>query len=209
MMPLTADVPKAMAPYRGSTLLRHSLEVARRQVSLVHVTVGYRKAMLASHAIEHGAASVFNTEGQMNAWWIRNTFLSFLDEPVVVLTCDGIGELDLAIIAAEYERLKRPACMLVPIAPVAGLDGDYIRHDRNGTVLEVSRTAVTRMFASGIQVLNPSRVCALSSIQADNFADVWRELISHRELKACALYPRCWRAFDTVEQLRVAELAEG
>src|SRR6478736_1361485 len=88
MTPLTDVIPKPMAPYDGSTLIARGIARLAEQIEHIHVTVGYKKAMLAQHVIEHGASSVLNTEGKSNCWWVYNTLLKSLDEPVVVLTCD-------------------------------------------------------------------------------------------------------------------------
>lgn len=207
MMPLTATLPKAMAPFKGSTLLKQSLDNVRRDVPVIHVTVGYRKAMLASHALEHGAASVINTEGHGNCWWIFHSLLKHLDEPVLVLTCDTVGDLDVSLIEREYHRLGAPPCMLVPIYPVEGVDGDYITHDASGAVTGISRTHTTNIYASGIQVINPSRVGTIAPLQPDDFQDLWHTLIDAQALKASATYPRRWTALDTVDQLRAADQA--
>ena len=204
MMPLTADLPKAMAPFNGSTLLQHGLSSATGRVGTVHVTVGYQKSKLASHAIEHGAASVINTEGHGNAWWLFNSLMRLLDAPLLVLTCDAVGELDIAFIESEYQRLGAPACMLVPIPPVAGVEGDYLHLDEGGAIRQLSRTTPAATYASGIQVLNPTRVVELSEPQED-FHDVWEALRTQGQLMASDVYPRPWRGFDTVGQLLAAE----
>ena len=75
MAPLTDAIPKPMAPYNGTTLIARGIERLAEKIEHIHVTVGYKKAMLAQHVIEHGASSVFNTEGQGNSWWIYQTTL--------------------------------------------------------------------------------------------------------------------------------------
>ena len=56
MRPFTDDLPKAMAPWNGTTLIARGIEMVRRHIPSVHVTVGYRGATLAEHVIQHGAA---------------------------------------------------------------------------------------------------------------------------------------------------------
>ena len=53
MKPLTDVIPKPMAPFAGSTLIAKGIERLRRHLDEVHITVGYKGAMLASHVIEH------------------------------------------------------------------------------------------------------------------------------------------------------------
>jgi MurNAc alpha-1-phosphate uridylyltransferase len=200
MVPLTDSMPKAMAPYRGSTLIAQGIEQLRPHIPHIHVTVGYRGAMLAEHVITHGASSVFNTEGHGNCWWIYNTFLSLLDEPVCVLTCDNVVDLDFGLLARDYEELDCPACMLVPVQPIAGLDGDYIFHE-NHIITRLDRHDPAPTYSSGIQVLNPQLIRSLTE-EVEDFAHLWDRLIPQQQLRAARIYPKRWFSVDTIEQLK-------
>ena len=92
MKPLTNKIPKAMAPISGTTLISKGIKQIRKNIKNVHITVGYKGSMLAKHVIENDVTSVFNTEGKENGWWIYNTVLKNLDEPMFVLTCDNVYE---------------------------------------------------------------------------------------------------------------------
>lgn len=199
MAPLTDAIPKPMAPYDGTTLIARGIERLAQRLEHIHVTVGYKKAMLAQHVIEHGASSVFNTEGHSNCWWIYNTLLSRLDEPIVVLTCDNVVELDFKLLEENYLSLDSPACMLVPVRPIVGYDGDYVFH-QNHVVKEISREKETEIYCSGIQVLNPYRVNQITR-EGENFYDVWQQLIEQDALFVSSVYPKKWFAVDTIEQL--------
>lgn len=199
MMPLTQDIPKPMAPYRDSTLIAEGIGRVRRHVPNIHVTVGYKGAMLAQHLVEHGVSSVFNTDGRPNAWWLHNTLMRHLDEPVLVLTCDNVTDLDVGLLEADYAALGGPADMLVPVRPVPGLEGDFIFHD-GGVVRDLSRSRPSEIYCSGIQVVNPARVNALTRPGGD-FNDVWRQLIGRRALFVSSVYPERWFSVDTVADL--------
>ncbi len=201
MMPLTEHVPKPMAPFGATTLIAQGIEKLKSHLESVHITVGYKKAMLAQHVIEHGASSVFNTEGHSNSWWIYNTLLRTLDEPVCVLTCDNIIELDFDRLDSDYQSLGNPPCMLVPVRPVAGLEGDYIFHEAQ-VVTEVNRHRPADIYCSGIQVLNPRRVNELTRDEGD-FYSVWSQLIDQRMLRVSSVYPKTWISVDTVDQLNL------
>ena len=201
MMPLTEHVPKPMAPFGATTLIAQGIEKLKSHLESVHITVGYKKAMLAQHVIEHGASSVFNTEGHSNSWWIYNTLLRTLDEPVCVLTCDNIIELDFDRLESDYESLGNPPCMLVPVRPVPGLEGDYIFHEAQ-VVTEVNRHRPADIYCSGIQVLNPRRVNELTRDEGD-FYSVWSQLIGQRMLSVSSVYPKTWISVDTVDQLNL------
>ena len=126
MMPLTSEKPKAMAPYAGSTLISNGIDAISKYIPEIHITVGYKGAMLASHVIEHNVASVFNTEGKDNSWWLYNTLMKYVDSPIFVLTCDNVVDLDFELLEKDYLESGSPACMVVPVKPVEGLEGDYI-----------------------------------------------------------------------------------
>ena len=199
MGPLTDVVPKPMAPIHGTTLISHGIKALIGRVPNIHITVGYKKAMLAQHVIENGASSVLNTEGQSNAWWIHNTLLSQLDEPIFLLTCDNVMELDFDLIEKSYYDLHSPPCMLVPVKPVPGLEGDFIFH-RNQVVHELDRQKPAEIYCSGLQVINPKAVASLTRAGGD-FYTVWRQLMEQSKLMVSAVYPKKWISIDTFEQL--------
>ncbi len=199
MRPFTDVIPKAMLPYRDGTLIGHSLLMLGEQAAQVHITVGYKSAMLAQYVMNFGVSSVFNTEGHSNSWWIHNTLLRHLDEPVLVLTCDNITELDFEFFDSAYEEANHPACMLIPVTPIPKIDGDYIDHN-DGYVCRVQRQEPSDIYCSGIQILNPARVVALTNAGGD-FYSIWNQLIAQHELRVSSLYPRKWFTVDTLEQL--------
>lgn len=203
LMPLTADRPKAMAEIDGRSLIGAGIARIRPHVGQIHITVGYRGAMLAAHVIERGVDSVFNTEGRGNAFWLFGTLMAQVNEPVLVLTCDNVAELDLRRIAEDYEALGKPAAMLVPVQPVAGVAGDYIFSDPAGRVTALSRERVAPVYASGIQVLNPAAINARTTA-AEDFGAVWAQLMAQRELGCSRVYPDRWLAIDTMAQWAAA-----
>lgn len=209
MMPLTQDLPKPMVPFLGSTLIARNLEKLLPLIENIHVTVGYRGSILAKHVLEIGVRSVFNTDGRSNSWWITDTLLSKLDEPVFVLTCDNVVEMDFDSLAADYYAIGRPPCMVVPVEPVPGLGGDYIFQE-GSRVIELSRTRLSDIYCSGIQVLNPARVGAMlgDARQDHDFYSVWSSLIRQRGLYVSSVRPTHWYAVDTMEQLERLRIIE-
>ena len=199
MMPLTAVIPKPMAPYMGSTLIADGIRKLRPHIEFIHITVGYKGPKLAEHVIELGVDSVFNTSNRGNAWWLYNTLLGNLDEAIFVLTCDNVVDLDFQQLEAEYRQCEMPACMLVPVKPVAGLEGDFIFQNDN-IVSRVDRHSISDRYCSGIQVLNPSKIRSLTNA-VDDFYGVWSQLIAERQLHSSAIYPKSWFAVDTFDQL--------
>lgn len=199
MMPFTENMPKAMAPLAGTTLIANGIDKLKKRIPNIHITVGYKGSMLASHVIEHDVNSVLNTEGKDNSWWIYNTLMKNLDLPIYVLTCDNVIELDFDLMEKDYVAAGKPACMVIPVKPITGLDGDFIFHD-NQRITELSRTKPSEMYCLGIQILNPKKINELTQ-PADNFYNVWMQLIELKQLYCSNIYPKQWYAVDTVNQL--------
>ena len=199
MMPLTNEIPKAMAIYDGATLISQGIDNIKKVIDNVHITVGYKGAILAQHVIEHNVTSVFNTEGKGNCWWIYNTLLKYLNEPIVVLTCDNVINLDFDLLSKDYFRLEEPACMIVPVKPVKGLEGDYIFH-KNNKVYDLSRINKSDIYCSGIQVLNPYKVNSITK-SSEDFYTLWSQLMQMENLLCSNVYPEKWFTVDTMKQL--------
>jgi NDP-sugar pyrophosphorylase family protein len=199
MMPLTAVIPKPMAPYLGSTLIADGIRKIRRHVDVIHITVGYQGPKLAEHVIDLGVDCVYNTSGKGNSWWIYNTMVKHLDEPLLVLTCDNVVELDFEQLEREYARRNSPACMVLPVVPVPGLEGDYIFQE-DDVVTKLDRNMRSDRYCSGIQVVNPAMINSIS-LPHENFYAVWEQLISKRQVYCSSIYPKRWFAVDTFEQL--------
>jgi NDP-sugar pyrophosphorylase family protein len=199
MMPLTQDMPKAMVPFRGTTLIAQGIEQIRKRIENVHITVGYKGALLAEHVIHNGAASVLNTEGRSNSWWIHNTLLRHLDQPMFVLTCDNVMELEFGLLEADYLQSGAPPCMLVGVKPVEGLEGDYIFH-REQQVTGLDRHQASDVYCSGIQVINPAQVAQRTQDGGD-FYSIWKQLISQDQVMMSRIHPTRWISIDTVDQL--------
>ncbi len=199
MMPLTGIVPKAMAPYLGSTLIASGIGKVKVHIKNIHITVGYKGPLLAEHVIDLGVSSVFRTDGHGNAWWIYNTLMRYLNEPTFVLTCDNVTELEFEGLAEEYYAFGQPACMVVPVKPIAGLDGDYIFQDSN-VVTGLDRQTPSDCYCSGIQIVNPYKINRLTQ-ETDDFNGVWNQLIAQRQVYVSSIFPKRWFAVDTLEQL--------
>ena len=52
MRPLTDNIPKAMAPYKGSTLIGNSIEKIKPFFNKIYVTVGYKATILTQHVMK-------------------------------------------------------------------------------------------------------------------------------------------------------------
>ena len=201
MMPLTESVPKPMAPHNGSTLIANQINKLSRLIQNIHVTVGYKGPVLAEHVIASDVTSVINTTGQSNSWWIHNSLLSLIDEPVYVMTCDNITELDFEMLEEDYHHQNSPPCMLIGVEPIPGLEGDYISHDNN-KVYKLDRIEQTSLYCSGIQIINPSQVNKITDDIGD-FYDIWEQLIVQNKLFVSSVLPEKWYSVDTIEHLQI------
>ena len=199
MMPLTNELPKAMAIYEDSTLVARGIARMKAYLPYIHITVGYKGAILAKHAIEHNVSSTFNTEGKGNAWWVYNTLIKHLDEPIFVFTCDNVTDLDFKLLEKDYFKNKEPACMIVPVAPIEGLEGDFIFHN-NYIITELNRHKPSNIYCSGIQILNPAKINRLTT-SVDDFYGVWKQLIGLKQLYCSKVYPKNWFTVDNLQQL--------
>ena len=198
MKPLTDKIPKAMAPHSGSTLIAIGIQKIKKTIENVHITVGYKGALLAKHVIQHEVTSVFNTEGKGNSWWIFNTLLKHLNEPIYVLTCDNVTDIDFVELAEEYYRKESPPCMIVPVTPVDGLEGDYI-FKNSSIIYKIERNIKSDLYCSGIQVLNPYKINTLIS-KTDDFYSVWTKLIEQKLLLCSDVKPQKWFTVDNLDQ---------
>ena len=199
MRPLTDSIPKALAPVNESTLIGDRIESLRSCFKNVYITVGYKGSMLASYVIEKEVSSVFNTEGKGNSWWVFNTLISSIDGPVLVLTCDNVASIDFTELFNDYQNKGSPPCMVVPVRPIEGLDGDYI-FEENSVVKELSREKKSDYYCSGIQILNPKEINKLISI-CNDFSEVWSQLIKIHGLYCSSVVPENWYAVDDLTQL--------
>ena len=199
MRPLTDDIPKALAPINESTLVGERIKSLQNKFQNVHVTVGYKGSMLASYVIEKEASSVFNTEGKGNSWWLFNTLMRFIDDPVLVLTCDNVATINFSSLFKDYLLKGSPPCMVVPVEPIKGIEGDYIFED-DGVVKELSRKRKSDYYCSGIQILNPKKINNSINV-CDDFDEVWSQLIKITGLYSSSVIPENWYAVDDLTQL--------
>ena len=203
MMPLTKNIPKALAPLNESTLILEALKKYKKKIKYLHITVGYKGSLLAKHVIEFGVSSVINTEGKGNSWWIYNSLIKYLNEPVFVVTCDNVFNMQLNEYEDEYFKLNSPACMIIPSKPSKLLEGDYVSFNDTNTVIKISRKTRTQYYCSGIQVINPKKINSLTS-KSNNFYDLWNKLIKINEIKCSSLLIKNWFAIDNLKQLKLA-----
>ena len=199
LMPLTKKIPKALVKLHNQSLILRGIKKIRNYAKNIHITVGYRGSMIAEHVIKNKVNSVINTDGKGNCWWVFNFPFNLLNEPILVLTCDNITSIDFLKIFADYKKKNNPPCMLIPVKPILGLEGDYI-HRENSFVKKLSRIKKSDIYCSGIQILNPKKVNNLMKEKKD-FKELWKSLIKIKKLVVSDIVPKKWFTIDRVEQL--------
>jgi NDP-sugar pyrophosphorylase family protein len=199
MRPLTDVIPKALIPHNGSTLIANGIEKIRKTIPNIHITVGYKGELIASHVVQNSVSSIFNTSGKGNAWWLYNTLLKNLNEPLFVLTCDNVTDIDFDKIAEDYFAKDSPACMAVPVVPVKGLEGDYIFRD-GSVITRLSREEKSDLYCSGIQVVHPGKINAMTT-PTEDFNVVWSQLMAKRAFHCSDVHPDKWYTVDNLIQL--------
>lgn len=199
LMPLTQYVPKAMVEINGVSLISGLIRQLKPAVKNIIVTAGYKGNDVAKHVFEENVSAVYNTNNQGDSWWLFNTPMQFINEPVIVFTCDLVVDLDLNFIYEHYISLGSPVCMLIPIVAPENVGGHFLVGEDN-MVKSLSSDRVSNMLASGIFVINPCRVNALLT-NGDTADKIWSVLTNLGELRYSPYYQRKWGTVNTVEQL--------
>jgi NDP-sugar pyrophosphorylase family protein len=199
LMPRTKKIPKAMVKIKNQTLILRGIKRIQKYIRNIHITVGYKGSMLAKHVIENKVNSVINTDKKGNAWWIFNFPFCYINEPIFVLTCDNITNINFNLIEKDYIKKGKPECFLVPVKPVKDLEGDYI-HKKNFVVTKLSRKSKSDIYCSGIQIINPYKINRIVK-NADDFNQVWKKLIFKKKLIVSDVLPKKWFTIDNLKQL--------
>lgn len=201
LMPLTKNIPKALVKVQNQTLILNGIKKLKKYIKNIHITVGYKGSLIAKHVISHNVSSVINTNKRGNSWWIFNFPFNLLNEPIVVLTCDNITNIDFKLLKKDYIQKKSPPCFLIPVKPIKKLDGDYI-HRKNNIVTKLSRKNKSDIYCSGIQIINPYQVNKLVNKTKD-FNTLWNKLIKKNKLYVSDIIPKQWFTIDKVEHLNI------
>ncbi len=202
MSPLTDNIPKPLVQFNGEPLVNQVLIQLKESILNIYATVGFKKEILSSYFMQQGISGVFNTENKENIWWLYNTILSYLDEPILVSTCDIIGRIDFKEIYHSYNNCGEPSCMLVCGEPISGFDGDFIL-DEAYKVKIISKYIDGSKVCTGVQVLNPSKIRALLP-EANSFENLWQALINKNSLFCSSYKLKDWFTVNTVEHLNIA-----
>ena len=200
MLPLTNYIPKASILVSGKKLSSHSIHFLRKyDVKNLFMTYNHLSQNLFND-FKTEVDAFINTENKDNSYFLTSTFLRDLDEPIIVIPCDIIFEIDFKKLYEEYLLLNNPEVMLVPIKILEGVEGDYVHFDGNN-ILTLNRSNYSEYYLSGIQIINPKKLNTIMSKKHHNFYNIWDELIMHNKLKLSNTQPTKWRAYDKINDV--------
>ena len=203
MLPLTKKIPKALIKIKNKTLIERKISSLKKiNIKNIHVTVGHKSFLLSKYLSKRNINSIINTEGHDNAWWIKNSILGSINEHVLLTTCDSIINLNKKFLINEIKNNLNYPCILLIVKPNKNFKGDYIIL-KNKKIDEISRKKKTKLFASGIQIINPYKINKIvKSKKIDNFNKLWSFLIKKNKIGYTKIYKKKWSSFDTLEQIK-------
>jgi len=204
MLCLTKNRSKALMNINGKSLILYTLEQIKGIIEHIYVTIGYRGNEVTDFISQYGEFRFINTNCKGNAWWIHHSDLKNTDEPILIFPCDIIAKIDIDFIYRNYQKAGFPSCLLVPVIPVNGIEGDYILGEY-GKVTLLTRMKKSHIYCSGIQVINPYKINRIINAKTEDFNEIWNLLIEKKQLYYSDIYPHRWYSINTPEQLESAK----
>jgi MurNAc alpha-1-phosphate uridylyltransferase len=197
MKPITEYVPKALVKVNNVFLIDHVINFLNsNHIENIYITYGYKGEMLVEE-LENRVSGFINTKNKDNSYFLFNSIIKYIDEPIIISPCDVIIDLNLKKVYDEYVELGSPPACIIPID--IKLEADKILHSNN-IVDKISRECESSLFASGIQILNPKKINDII-LSSDNFYNVWNSLINLKSLYVVKTMPTKWKVFDKLTDL--------
>ena len=197
MRPVTNHIPKALVEVDGQPLINHVLNMVSETTK--YVTYGHKSEILFDN-IKLDVEGFINTTTKDNSYFLYNSFVKHIDEPIIVSPCDMVIEIDLNKVYTDYLTLGSPPIMVIGVNPVKGVEGDFIQYDENNVISQLSRTINSDKYCSGLQIINPYKVNQLTQ-KSENFYGVWKQLMEINKLKASNITPTKWRCYDDFKNI--------
>ena len=197
MKPITNHIPKALIEIGGKSLIDHVFNMIGDAKK--YVTYGHKSDTLlkSTNSVVDG---YINTINKGNSYFIYNSFIRYINEPIIVSPCDMVMHIDLDSVYEDYINLGSPPIMVVAVEPVRGVAGDFIENDDSNTIIKLDRDNVTDKYCSGLQIINPYRINEITE-ERDSFYDVWEELKHMRQLKVSNVLPSKWNSYDDIKSI--------
>lgn len=199
MRPLTNYVPKPMVKYKDKELISYGLDFLKTNlIENTIVTYGYKSELLTSF-LEKKVNCLINTIDKDNSYFLFNTIIKHIDEPIILIPCDVIIDIDIKKLYQNYKDLNSPACLIVPLKNKINIEADYV-HVQGNIVTEIDRNKISDFHASGIQIINPKKINNTIK-SSENFYNVWMDLIFNKELMISDVTVDFWDSVDTIKQI--------
>ena len=199
MKPLTDYVPKPLVKYKDKELISYNLDFFKSNgISHTIVTYGYKSELL-TNFLEKKVNCLLNTIDKDNSYFLFNTIIKHIDEPILLLPCDIIIDLDVEKLYQEYIDLGSPSCLIVPLKNDRKVEADFL-HTNGNKIIKINRDEESNFYASGIQIINPNKINNKIK-SSENFYNVWMELIKNEELLISNTNVYFWEAIDNFNQI--------
>lgn len=195
---LTETVPKPLLPNPANSLIRHQIEMLRRHVNHLYVTIGYKKEKLKLNLENFEVDEFIDVDGHGNAYFLNLLNRLPDNSRILVITCDNLMSVNLT--SLELEARSHEVSLIVPMQITNGTTGDFIEH-RNGLISSMQRRTGTGLVASGLQVLHARDIAILQSSSVNDFSEVWSYLIERGSLGLSNTPINSWWAIDTEDTL--------
>ena len=148
MRPLTKYIPKALVEFNGVPLIKNILNLLNTNgVKDIYVTYNYLSEILFNN-LKNEVKGFINTTDKDNSYFLFNSFVKHIDEPIIIAPCDLDVNIDFNIIYHDYFTLGEPAIMLVGVPPVSNVDGDFIEFNDDNIITSLDRNKETNVYRS-------------------------------------------------------------
>ena len=199
MLPLTQYIPKALIQINKKPLIDYTIDFLKKnKVKHIYVTYSYKSEQIFSH-LKDKVSGFINTTNKDNSYFLYNSFIKEINEPVICMPCDIVIDVDLKKVYSAFLQMHSPVHSLIPVNVKKGINGDYITA-LNSVITKLDRNKNTGIYASGIQIINPAGVNKLTKAE-DNFINVWKQLITLNQLHLINIKPSVWQAYDNIKDI--------
>lgn len=198
MRPITDYIPKALVKVNNKPLIDYVINMLGDNIKK-YITYNYKSDILFNNT-NLKVDGFINTTKKDNSFFLYNSFVTYLNEPIIVVPCDMIMEINLLDVYNDYFTLGEPAIMIIGVEPNNNISGDFITHDIYNKIIKLDRDKPTNKYCSGLQIINPFKVNKITNTN-DNFINVWDELIKLGELKVSNITPKNWSCYDDIKNI--------
>lgn len=200
MRPITKYIPKALVHYNSQPLIYYGINFLKKSgVGDIIVTYNYKSDLL-FYKLKEDVNVFVNTVNQDNSYFLFNSIVKEINEPIIIIPCDIVIDIDMNKLYNDYLELGSPAILIVGTKPKEGINGDFIRNNENNVITHLDRNESSDLYSSGLQIINPQKVNDLCA-PSNNFYNVWSQLLNTNNLKISNIHPNEWMCFDNIKQI--------